>query len=197
MWYYWYVEGFELIWYFCLISFFSLVARRHRPDIGRHDMISAFRYQDDMPQTWNRSISSDLKSSRYRKTISFRCHHMMSVRNRHYDIIPTSTLRYHSDMNLQPEENQCDIRLQYHSDIGCPILVSDIIMIWGWCQFVMSNGWFRADIVFWYQLPISKIDIVMISWILISADIGFMSADMILYVGYCLATRESYYYCPY
>ena len=29
----------------------------------------------------------------------------------------------------------------------------------------------------------------MISWILISADIGFMSADMIRYVGYRIATR--------
>ena len=45
---------------------------------------------------------------------------MMSVRRRHYDIIPTSTLRYHSDMNLQPEEHQCDIRLQCHFQYRLP-----------------------------------------------------------------------------
>ena len=45
---------------------------------------------------------------------------MMLVRHRRYDIILTSTLRYHSDMNLQPEKNQCAISLQYHADIGCP-----------------------------------------------------------------------------
>ena len=45
---------------------------------------------------------------------------MIPVRNRHHDIIPISTLRCHSDMNLQPEENQCDIRFQYHFQCRLP-----------------------------------------------------------------------------
>ena len=167
------------------------VARRRRPDIGRRDMILAIRYQYDIikpdigryRQTWYHSdivirYHSDVKIW-YRSDIVI----MILFRHRHYDIIPIwiynknriSVISYCNSMPISV----------------APRLVSDIVMISEWYQFAMSKGWYRADIGFQYQLPISKIDIVMISWILISADIGFMSADMIRYVGYRLATRDT------
>ena len=100
-------------------------------------------------------------------TISFRCEFTTRTKSVCYRI--AITFRYRL-----LRERKWAISEWYRSDISLRCRKGDI-----------------ADMRFQYQLTISKIDIVMISWILISADIGCMSADMIRYVGYRLATRGS------
>ena len=115
-------------------------------------------------QTLYRPISSDLIWYRYRNTISFRCHHGMSVRHRHYDIITIwiynqKRISVISDCNIIP------------ISLG-PILVSDIGMISSVrdVEWVISGLTIPADMRF--------DDIILISdcrYHIMSADIGVMS----------------------
>ena len=126
-------------------------------------MILALRYKDGIFKTdigWYRQTW-------YHPGIVIR-YHSVVIKECRSDIVIMISFRHWIynqifDMNLQPEENQCDIRLQYHSGIGCPDISeryrNDIgMMPW------MISSWYRisismGDIKNWYRKGIVNADI--------------------------------------